>query len=114
MLETLEREHLFVVALDDERRWSRYHHLFADALRARLGAWHPERVDDLHGAAAGGSPPTGCWATPCGTRMRAATTSAPPSSSSSRWPTCAGDVRIAPFATGWPRCPTTSSVAAHC
>ncbi|HEX5089037.1 MAG TPA: LuxR C-terminal-related transcriptional regulator [Nocardioides sp.] len=35
MLETLERENLFVVALDDERRWYRYHHLFADALRAR-------------------------------------------------------------------------------
>ncbi|SHN38456.1 LuxR C-terminal-related transcriptional regulator [Cryptosporangium aurantiacum] len=32
-LERLERENLFVVALDDERRWYRYHHLFADFLR---------------------------------------------------------------------------------
>jgi LuxR family maltose regulon positive regulatory protein len=51
MLETLERENLFVVALDEERRWYRYHHLFADALRARLAARHGERVGELHAAA---------------------------------------------------------------
>jgi LuxR family maltose regulon positive regulatory protein len=51
MLETLERENLFVVPLDDERRWSRYHHLFADALRARLAARHADRVGELHAAA---------------------------------------------------------------
>ena len=42
MLETLERDNVFVVPLDDERRWYRYHHLFADALRARLQS----RLDD--------------------------------------------------------------------
>jgi LuxR family maltose regulon positive regulatory protein len=36
LLETLERANLFVVSLDAERRWYRYHALFADALRARL------------------------------------------------------------------------------
>ncbi|MBN1248275.1 MAG: hypothetical protein JXC32_11500 [Anaerolineae bacterium] len=36
MLERLERRSLFVVPLDDERRWYRYHHLFADLLHARL------------------------------------------------------------------------------
>ena len=36
VLEELERANLFLVPLDDERRWYRYHHLFADALRARL------------------------------------------------------------------------------
>jgi ATP/maltotriose-dependent transcriptional regulator MalT len=51
MLETLERENLFVVALDDERRWYRYHHLFAEALRARLAARDPDRVAALHAAA---------------------------------------------------------------
>jgi ATP/maltotriose-dependent transcriptional regulator MalT len=51
MLETLERENLFVVPLDDERRWYRYHHLFADALRARLAARHADRVRRLHAAA---------------------------------------------------------------
>src|SRR5919197_4423819 len=35
-LEYLERANLFLVPLDDERRWYRYHHLFADLLRQRL------------------------------------------------------------------------------
>lgn len=52
MLETLERENLFVVPLDDQRRWYRYHHLFADALRARLTVHDPERARSLHRAAA--------------------------------------------------------------
>jgi LuxR family transcriptional regulator, maltose regulon positive regulatory protein len=52
MLERLERDNLFVVALDDERRWYRYHHLFADFLRARLQREHPERIRELHRRAA--------------------------------------------------------------
>ncbi|HMM94997.1 LuxR C-terminal-related transcriptional regulator [Phycicoccus sp.] len=51
LLETLERENLFVVPLDDQRRWYRYHHLFADAVRARMTAAHPDTVDALHRAA---------------------------------------------------------------
>jgi ATP/maltotriose-dependent transcriptional regulator MalT len=50
MLEGLERANLFVVPLDDERRWYRYHHLFADVLRARLVA-RSDRVGELHAAA---------------------------------------------------------------
>jgi LuxR family maltose regulon positive regulatory protein len=37
-----------VVALDDERRWYRYHHLFAEFLRGHLGRESPERMDELH------------------------------------------------------------------
>ena len=48
MLEDLERGNLFVVPLDAERSWYRYHHLFADVLRARLLAEHPEQVPALH------------------------------------------------------------------
>jgi LuxR family maltose regulon positive regulatory protein len=48
MLERLERDNLFVVPLDDERRWYRYHHLFANFLRARLHREHPERIKELH------------------------------------------------------------------
>jgi LuxR family maltose regulon positive regulatory protein len=33
MLESLERNNVFLIPLDDERRWYRYHHLFADTLR---------------------------------------------------------------------------------
>jgi LuxR family maltose regulon positive regulatory protein len=51
MLETLERENVFVVPLDDEWRSYRYHHLFADALRARLAARDADRVGELHAAA---------------------------------------------------------------
>ncbi|MCW2682112.1 MAG: ATP-dependent transcriptional regulator, MalT-like, LuxR family [Blastococcus sp.] len=48
MLEALDRANLFLVALDDRRQWYRYHHLFADVLRARLLDEQPERVRDLH------------------------------------------------------------------
>ena len=41
------------VPLDDVRGWWRYHHLFADLLRARLQRERPERVPELHRAAAG-------------------------------------------------------------
>jgi LuxR family transcriptional regulator, maltose regulon positive regulatory protein len=51
MLETLERGNVFVIPLDDERRWYRYHHLFADALRARVAAQDADRVCTLHAAA---------------------------------------------------------------
>ena len=47
-LEILDRENLFVVPLDDRRRWYRYHHLFADVLRARLLDEQPERIPELH------------------------------------------------------------------
>jgi len=50
-LESLERENLFVLPLDDERRWYRYHHLFAQALKARLVAADADRVAELHAAA---------------------------------------------------------------
>lgn len=47
-LEELERRNLFVVALDGERRWYRYHHLFGDFLRARLEQEDPGQVSTLH------------------------------------------------------------------
>ena len=50
-LELLARENVFVVPLDDDRRWYRYHHLFADALRARLADRHPDRLGTLQLAA---------------------------------------------------------------
>ena len=36
LLEELERTNLFLIPLDEEQRWYRYHHLFADALRAQV------------------------------------------------------------------------------
>jgi LuxR family maltose regulon positive regulatory protein len=37
VLEHLDHANLFIVPLDNERRWYRYHHLFGDLLRQRLG-----------------------------------------------------------------------------
>jgi len=48
MLEMLERSNLFLTALDDERRWYRYHQLFADLLKSRLRQNEPQRWIDLH------------------------------------------------------------------
>src|SRR5205807_8342179 len=48
MLETLERANLFVVPLDDKRRWYRYHQLFADVLQARSREEQPDQVLALH------------------------------------------------------------------
>ncbi|WP_373231598.1 LuxR C-terminal-related transcriptional regulator [Cohnella sp.] len=36
IIEYLERNNLFIIPLDSERRWYRYHHLFADILKIRL------------------------------------------------------------------------------
>ena len=48
MLEAVDRGNLFLVPLDDRRRWYRYHHLFADVLQARLLDEQPGDVPDLH------------------------------------------------------------------
>jgi len=49
VLEELERANLFLIPLDEERRWYRYHQLFAEVLRERLArSLHAEQVADLH------------------------------------------------------------------
>src|SRR6266568_1135877 len=48
MLEALDRANLFVAALDDERGWYRYHHLFAQVLRSHLEQAEPMLVPELH------------------------------------------------------------------
>jgi LuxR family maltose regulon positive regulatory protein len=50
-LAMLERANLFLVPLDDHRRWYRYHHLFADVLRAHLLDEQPDDVPALHSRA---------------------------------------------------------------
>jgi LuxR family transcriptional regulator, maltose regulon positive regulatory protein len=47
-LEALEKMNLFVIPLDNERRWYRYHHLFADVLRKRLEQQFPFLQAELH------------------------------------------------------------------
>src|SRR5205085_8258251 len=48
MLEQLEQANLFLMPLDDQRLWYRYHQLFAEALRHRLQRGQPAQVPELH------------------------------------------------------------------
>jgi LuxR family transcriptional regulator, maltose regulon positive regulatory protein len=52
MLEWIERANLFLVPLDANRRWYRYHHLFTELLRHELETAEPELLPTLHGRAA--------------------------------------------------------------
>jgi LuxR family maltose regulon positive regulatory protein len=52
LLELLDRLSMFLMPLDEERRWFRYHPLFADLLCAQLDATWPEQVPLLQGRAA--------------------------------------------------------------
>lgn len=47
ILEMLEQRGLFTIAIDSERQWFRYHHLFADILRTHLEHSHPDKVAEL-------------------------------------------------------------------
>ena len=48
ILEELEHANLFVIPLDNEGRWYRYHHLFAEVLRTRLQRTQPDILQNLH------------------------------------------------------------------
>jgi LuxR family maltose regulon positive regulatory protein len=48
ILEFLEHTNLFVIPLDDERNWYRYHHLFSQLLQSRLKQVDPVGIADLH------------------------------------------------------------------
>jgi LuxR family maltose regulon positive regulatory protein len=48
VIDLLERENLFLVPLDSDRQWYRYHHLFAQMLRSQLARTEPEIVPELH------------------------------------------------------------------
>lgn len=61
MLEALERGNLFIVPLDDQRHWFRYHHLFADVLLARSTEERPAQLSDLHRRASRWFEGEGLW-----------------------------------------------------
>jgi LuxR family maltose regulon positive regulatory protein len=48
VLDLLERENLFLVPLDDDRQWYRYHQLFRQMLRSQLARSEPDLVPELH------------------------------------------------------------------
>ena len=51
ILDTLDRANLFLIPLDAERSWYRYHQLFADLLSKRLRQVHPGLEAQLHARA---------------------------------------------------------------
>lgn len=53
MLEALEQHNLFVIPLDNERHWYRYHHLFADVLNKHLEQQYRYILPELHRRASG-------------------------------------------------------------
>lgn len=48
MLEYIRQANLFLIPLDNERRWYRYHHLFGDLLRKRLGQFTGIDINTMH------------------------------------------------------------------
>jgi LuxR family maltose regulon positive regulatory protein len=52
LLRQLERDNLFLIPLDDRRKWYRYHGLFAEVLRNHLQEDHVEEMPQLHRRAA--------------------------------------------------------------
>jgi LuxR family maltose regulon positive regulatory protein len=48
ILETLEKNNMFVIPLDEERNWYRYHHLFAELLKQRFHLKDKASIFDLH------------------------------------------------------------------
>ena len=48
MLESLERSNLFLIPMDEEAHWYRYHHLFRDLLRSNLESLFPGETPNLH------------------------------------------------------------------
>jgi LuxR family transcriptional regulator, maltose regulon positive regulatory protein len=52
LLRELEHSNLFLIPLDEEKRWFRFHHLFGAVARSALEADQPDRVPELHQRAA--------------------------------------------------------------
>ncbi len=48
IIEQLERKNMFIIPLDNERNWFRYHHLFASLLQHRMGVKLKDRIPELH------------------------------------------------------------------
>ena len=106
MLERLDRANLFLVPLDDQRRWYRYHHLFGDLLRSRLLDEHAD-VAELHRRASTWHDESrrsgGCGPARAGRRRRR---TGQPTWWSWRFPSCAGTGRRQRCGSGSTSCPT--------
>ena len=78
MLERLEKENLFVIALDDERRWYRYHCLLPTSCVAGSDGKAPSAWANCTSMLPIGTSRTGDYSPPSSTRSPLATTNGPP------------------------------------
>jgi LuxR family maltose regulon positive regulatory protein len=109
MLEELDRANLFVVPLDEVRQWWRYHHLFADLLRARLERKRPAALPGLHHAAAAWHEKHGFADDAVRHALAAGETGWRRGWWSGTWRRCCGAVRALRLTAGCPRCPRSQS-----
>ncbi len=114
MLKTLDRANLFVVPLDDSRRWYRYHHLFADVLQTHLMAERAEAANDLHRRASQWYGQHAEPSRPFAMRWPLATSTGRPTSSSWRFPSCVATGKTPRFTAGSTSSPTTSFGSGRC
>ena len=61
LIENLERANLFLIPLDTNRQWYRYHRLFADFLHHRLQAQAPDQIIEIHRRASRWFAANGYW-----------------------------------------------------
>jgi len=109
-LEQVERANLFLVPLDEERRWWRYHRLFADLLRARLHQTHPAGCQRSTAMRPPGWRPTGWSMRPCVTLWPPGRSTGPPGWSSSTPRSASNAARAPRWTAGWRRCPPSWSM----
>jgi hypothetical protein len=114
ILQSLERSNMFLVALDDRRHWYRYHHLFADVVRARLAHERADAVPELHRRASAWYEAHADDAEAVAHAMAAGDLFEQLSSSNSPLQNCAGDGRRRRSDNGSKRCPRTGSRIVRC
>jgi LuxR family maltose regulon positive regulatory protein len=113
MLEELERSNLFVVPLDDQRTWYRYHHLFAEALLDSLAST-PAAPSPCTALPASGTPTTACSRTPCITRSPVGRSVERRTSSRRRFPNFDDADATASFVPGSAPCPRAKFGPGRC
>jgi LuxR family maltose regulon positive regulatory protein len=118
VVDVLERENLFLIALDDNRQWYRYHQLFGQTLRNLLIETEPENVPTLHARASRWHRQQGSAGEAITHALAAGDTPGAVAALADSWPGHVAEGRIAEFRTllisiGDDRI-RASPVAAHC
>jgi LuxR family maltose regulon positive regulatory protein len=118
IIDVLERENLFLIPLDDDRQWYRYHRLFGQVLRSLLAETEPENVPTLHARASRWYRRRGSAGEAIAHALAAGDTAGAIAALADAWPGHVAEGRIAEFQTllnsiGDDRI-VASPVAAHC